>query len=268
MFIQEGFNDFIEKPVELSVLDRLLRRNIPKEKIQYVETAEELREEVQKDLQQADGHTEEQIVTIRKTDEFAIGDLDVEKGLLYCGGKVSYLEILEQYCKNGNDHIAKIEKLFEAKDWKNYIIAVHGIKSSMMSIGAVTLSEKAKSLEFAGKESNYDFIRKEHANMIVEFERVMKVLRECSFLLETKTEQETIDKTEISEEIFLQKLTDLENATYELDAQKVMPILDELSEYAYHSKDLATELKPVYKKVEMFDFMSAYETVVRIKDNA
>lgn len=46
----------------------------------------------------------------------------------------------------------------------------------------------------------------------------------------------------------------------------MIPILDVLSSYSYRGKDLAKELKPVYKKVEMFDFMSAYETVVKIKE--
>ena len=77
-----------------------------------------------------------------------------------------------------------------------------------------------------------------------------------------------MNKPELSEEDFAQQLMILENVTYEFDANKVFPILDELSKYAYHSKDLAKELKPVYKKVEMFDFMSAYETVAKIKENA
>jgi hypothetical protein len=76
------------------------------------------------------------------------------------------------------------------------------------------------------------------------------------------------NKPELTEEEFTQKLIELENVTYEFDANKVLPILDELGKYAYHSMDLAKELKPVYKKVEMFDFMSAYETVAKIKEKA
>ena len=37
----------------------------------------------------------------------------------------------------------EINKFYAAEDWKNYTIVVHGIKSSMMSIGAVKLSEMA-----------------------------------------------------------------------------------------------------------------------------
>ena len=137
-----------------------------------------------------------------------------------------------------------------------------------MSIGAVKLSEMAKALEFAGKGEDFGFIRREHDVMITEFKRVMQLLAECKYLEAAEEENAAANKPELTEEAFTEKLIELENVTYEFDANKVLPILDELGKYAYHSMDLAKELKPVYKKVEMFDFMSAYETVAKIKEKA
>ena len=137
-----------------------------------------------------------------------------------------------------------------------------------MSIGAVKLSEMAKALEFAGKGEQYDFIHQEHATMVQEFERVMHILYECKYLAPAETEVTMEEKPEITEEEFALKLAELEKMTFEFDAEKMLPILDELSKYTYHSKDLSKELKPVYKKVEMFDFMSAYETVAKMKEKA
>lgn len=37
MFMEEGFDDFIAKPIELSVLERMLQRYIPKQKQVEVE---------------------------------------------------------------------------------------------------------------------------------------------------------------------------------------------------------------------------------------
>ncbi|MBP3678072.1 MAG: hypothetical protein J6I97_06985, partial [Agathobacter sp.] len=201
-------------------------------------------------------------------ESLVIGDLDISKGIMYCGNQENYLEILTSQRDSGKDIIEQAQGLYEKADWKNYVIVVHGIKSSMMSIGAVKLSEMAKALEFAGKGEDYDFIRREHATMIKEFERVMQILYTCEYLPAPEEEDATITKPEISEEDFAKKLIELENVTYEFDANKVIPILDELSKYAYHAKDLEKELKPVYKKVEMFDFMSAYETVAKIKEKA
>lgn len=253
MFIKEGFTDFIAKPVESSVLQRTLKRHLPAEKMEKMESMA-----VEKPpAAQKNGVVQE---------EFEIGDLDISKGIMYCGSKENYLEILTSQRDSGKEIMEQTKNLFEKEDWKNYVIVVHGIKSAMMSIGAVKLSEMAKALEFAGKGEDYDFIRREHHSMIQEFERVMQILFECKYLEAPQQDNVVINKPELSEEEFAQKLIELENVTYEFDANKVFPILDELSKYAYRSKDLAKELKPVYKKVEMFDFMSAYEAVAKIKE--
>lgn len=263
MFIKEGFNDFVAKPVESSVLQRTLKRHLPEEKIKNLDEAERMILEAQKDEESkkvaSQGVSEGELV---------IGDLDISKGILYCGNQENYLEILASQRDSGKDIIEQAQGLYEKADWKNYIIVVHGIKSSMMSIGAVKLSEMAKALEFAGKGEDFDFIRREHAAMIKEFERVMQILYDCKLLASAEQESIVVNKPELSEEDFAQRLLELENVTYEFDAAKVIPILDELARYAYHSKDLEKELKPVYKKVEMFDFMSAYEAVVKIKEKA
>ena len=259
MFMKEGFTDFLAKPVESSVLHRALKRHIPlskqktqdeKEKLETVELKEKVEEKTE------------------AKEVFAIGDLDIEKGLTYCGSKDNYLEILASQRDSGNDILSQVETLFANEDWKNYTIVVHGIKSSMMSIGAVVLSEKAKALEFAGKRNDIAYIRENHADLVLEFQRVMQMLNESPYLASKEIEQEIVEKPVISEEDFEAKLTDLENASYDLDGEKMRFILDDLSAYSYADKDLQKELKSVYKKIEMFDFMSAYEAVVKIKKKA
>lgn len=249
MFMKEGFDDFIAKPVESSVLQRTLKRHLPVAKLMPAEEVEKIAVE-------------------ENNDELLIGDLDVSKGIMYCGNQENYLEILASQRDSGKDTLEQVQNLYAKEDWKNYIIVVHGIKSAMMSIGAVRLSEMAKALEFAGKGEDFDYIRREHDAMIIEFKRIMQILFECRYLASSEDEGAVVNKPELSEEEFEQQLIVLENVTYEFDANKVIPILDELSKYSYHSKDLAKELKPVYKKVEMFDFMPAYEAVVKIKEKA
>jgi len=258
MFIKEGFNDFLSKPVESSVLQRILKKYLPREK-------QKKQEEFEQPAKQNQVVTE---VSENTSDEFVIDDLDIDKGLMYCGNKENYLEILASQRDSGKEILQQAQAAFEKEDWKNYVIIVHGIKSAMMSIGAVNLSEMAKGLEFAGKGQDFDYIQKRHVPMTEEYKRIMKVLEECTYLAPKAVEEVTIDKEEISLEDFESKLVELENATYEFDGAKMIPILDALSTFAYHGKDLANELKPVYKKVEMFDFMSAYEAVAKIKEKA
>ena len=259
MFMKEGFDDFIAKPVESSVLQRTLKRHLPVEKLVTAEDAKRFATEAYEEVKAHNLVSSEALI---------IGDLDISKGIMYCGNQENYLEILTNQRDSGKETMKQAQNLYEEEDWKNYIIVVHGIKSAMMSIGAVNLSEKAKALEFAGKGEDFAFIHREHGAMMKEFERVMQILFECEYLEKSEQDNTVVNKPVLSEDEFAKKLIILENVTYEFDANKVFPILDELSKYAYHSKDLAKELKPVYKKVEMFDFMSAYEAVVKIKEKA
>jgi len=155
MFMKEGFTDFLAKPVESSVLHRTLKRHIPLAKQRTLDEKEQLEAlkaiDRQKELEREE-----------TKEHFVIGDLDIEKGLTYCGSKDNYIEILSSQRDSGQDILRQIEELFKKEDWKNYIIAVHGIKSSMMSIGAVTLSEMAKGLEFAGKREDIAYVKAEH----------------------------------------------------------------------------------------------------------
>ena len=242
MLIKEGFDDFLAKPVESSVLQRVLKRHIPLEK-----------QKVMKERQ-------------TEKNEIQIGDLDVSKGIMYCGNRENYIEILKNHRDGGDESIGQIQELYNKKDWKNYTITVHGIKSSMMSIGAVKLSEMAKALELAGKGENYEYILAEHNAMIQEYRRIMDILNNSAVLGEKKVIEAICEKPEIDEETFSGILAELENEMYNLDDVKMRETLNRLCTYSYGTRDLEKELQAVYKKIEMSDLMSAYETVMRIKE--
>lgn len=260
MLIREGFDDFLPKPVESSVLQRTLKRHIPinKQKTMedYVQSkpVQTIVEEPKKESAPA------------TSGQLEIGDLDISKGIMYCGNQKNYIEILKTHRDNGEENMRQIQELYDEENWKNYTITVHGVKSSMMSIGAVALSEMAKALEMAGKRDDVDYIHREHDSMMKEYHRVVELLNECMVLGPKKVIETPCEKQEIEEENFAKILVDMENASYDLADDTMKQLLDQLSAYAYGGKDLAKELQVVYKKVEMSDLMSAYETVVKLKD--
>ena len=277
MLIKEGFDDFLSKPVESSVLQRALKRHIPIEKQKVIEdykkrakeetpliNTEEIlekREKVQKVTIQ-----EDQVKKKAELETFVVGDLEIQKGLLYCGNQKNYIQILKSHRDGGEENMEQVQSLFEKEDWKNYTITVHGIKSSMMSIGAVKLSEMAKALELAGKGDDLDYIRANHDPMLAEYRRVMQMLNECPHLGVKETNADVTEKPAIEESHFTELLNDMENAMYDLNDGEMKRILDALSEFSYGGKDLQKELQPVYKKVEMSDLMSAYDTIVKLKE--
>lgn len=253
MFIAEGFADFIEKPVEIPVLERVLKRTIPEKKLIFSVETEDDNKKAQAEKQ-------------KEKEALVVGDLDVKKGLLYCGGEEKYLTILKKFCGNGEANMAQIRELYDKADWKNYIIAVHAVKSSMFSIGALTLSEMAKQLEFAGKKENIEYIQQNHAAMLTEYERVLCILKEHLLIggsMKEKEEdsEEDAKMPELSEEAFDARFSELEAAMFALDEARMKDILMQLAEYRYHGKSLKKKVDAVIGKVEMSDYMSAVEQV-------
>ena len=253
MFLEEGFNDFVSKPLEVSVLERVLRRNLPEDKLIFQE------------------EKEAQEIKESKEDTFAVGDLDVENGILYCGGKEEYLQILEAFYEEKEECSGLLSELFEKQDWANYTIKVHALKSMMQNIGAAPLSAKAKALEMAGKKNDFDYIIKNHEDMITEYLRVMRELEE-SPLVHTEAGpdaselKESSDMPELNESDFDEMFARFEDAAYALDGGTMLAVVSELQKYQYHQTALEKKLASVKKKVEMSDYMSALDTLTHIRE--
>ena len=210
MFRNEGFTEFVPKPIERAVLERVLRRVLPKNCIQYgvasapagkaegnkgserVTEAEENKDfeyiaetegdkssEYAEDTEEfkepagreeASGSTEE---ASRPFDVLAQVGIDVQMGLDYCGGDEEfYLEMLQMFCAQSGEKKVEIVSLYEAANWKDYAIKVHALKSTALTIGAEQLSAHAKALEMAGKNGDEEFILKNHAELLDRYQEV------------------------------------------------------------------------------------------------
>ena len=177
MFRSEGFTEFVPKPIERMVLERVLRKVLPKSCIQYSVTpangempAQELPEaarSVPADSPEKPGPAE---TPARQADTAAIpydrlaqSGVDVDVGLDYCAGDEDfYREMLRLFSAQGEEKRAEIAALYESAGWTDYAIKVHALKSTSLTIGAQALSAQAKELELAGKRGDVDFIRAHH----------------------------------------------------------------------------------------------------------
>lgn len=263
MFMQEGFSDFIEKPIEISVLERLLRRTIAEDRLAWVQEEEEEYQE---------GVSEEVVL---EENVFRIGNLDTEKGILYCGGEEAYFEILHQHCTNGLTNIAKIDALYQQEDWKNYTIQVHAVKSMMLGIGACSLSEQAKQLELAGKAGEIAYIQKHHEEMLDAYRVVLTEIAKALNTTLVEAETSYVVKEESQEDgakadilpVDMGKLTqyleELEESVFDFDEEKMLTLLDAIASCGTGNVGLAKAVETARAKVEKADYMSAAEMLVK-----
>ena len=157
-YIQAGFTDYITKPIREEVLLTTVKKLLPPELIDKVDVAEK----------------NSPMSTLHSVDDLS-GVLDTATGLGYCmNDKGFYREMLVEYVKN--DRLADLESSFAKGDFENYRINMHSLKSTSLTIGAVALSETAKTIEIACKEGNVDFVRSQHEKCMADYKTVLEKL--------------------------------------------------------------------------------------------
>ncbi|MCR4585519.1 MAG: response regulator [Lachnospiraceae bacterium] len=173
MFISEGFDAFIPKPIDITDLERVLKHVLPRSAIRYTGVTEK----------EVKAKAAEKAGEMRVQDEFAqlkAGGLDTDAGIRYSGGdKEFYRQLLEEYVKEYDTKSAEIGKFFEEKNWKEYAIRVHGLKSTSKMIGAGSLSELARELEMSAKAEDAAMVIKRHPQLIPMYESVVAAVSEC-----------------------------------------------------------------------------------------
>lgn len=258
MFLANGFNGFLAKPIELSSLDRVLKQYLPKEYIEKLNGTD---------------NTDTQAVADTEVvvDEETAKNIDVSVGMFYVGNsKDTYLSILDTYVQKGADKRKLLQELLEAGDWDNYVIEVHALKSSSLSVGAKELSELAKRLELNGKAKDFDYILKNHDRMY----QLYEVVLECGakILADNRKTEEAVEETaKEQKELSGQELTvlvgNIRDAIMAFDDEEIIRNAREGLEGSYKGKALREDFLGVIRAAEDFDYEQAQTLLTQIISN-
>ena len=232
--IREGFDEYLGKPMNLKQLERLFIRFLPAEKI-FWETEEEQEKK-------EDAEEKEEASDIGYLKE-VLKHADVEKGVTNCGGRTEdYRKVLKITSEYGEKQLAELERMQEEKDYANYTIKIHSLKSSSMNLGAVRISEMARQQEMAGEQGDYAFIEEHAEEFRVEYR---KLLDEVEEVLAHYTEQEEAgEKEKLGEEMILLILSNIRNALEEFQYPKIFDMLEEIKQY-----DMPEKYKRVFDQI-------------------
>ena len=174
IYLREGFDDYLSKPIEVSELENILERHLPPELVSF--EVEEKEKSVE--LEELEENVGEDDFSKRERKKFAetCPDINLDMGLNYCMNSKSFLiQIFMTY--TDDKRAEKIQAAFDSGDWKNYQILVHALKSTSLSIGAELLSEQAKESELAAKNNNLDEIRARHYDLMTAYHKVREEIK-------------------------------------------------------------------------------------------
>lgn len=162
-YLDAGFTDYLSKPVREMELYEMLLKYLPKNLVHMknVKTSisdyiENLDNEVEK-LEEPQEEDKNLIQAFERRFSF----LDVKTGMTYCLNSEEFYESIIKEFRETSKY-EEIQQYYDNADLDNYAILVHGVKSSALTIGATAVSEMAKSLEFAAKAEDVDFLKTNH----------------------------------------------------------------------------------------------------------
>ena len=105
--------------------------------------------------------------------------MDPKTGLYFCQGDVEmYKSILSEYCTEKKSKFINLVDCYEKRDWKNYEIYIHSLKSTSKTIGAKKLFEMAADLEEAAGKGDELALSDGHAPAMDLYEKIVKVIEE------------------------------------------------------------------------------------------
>jgi HPt (histidine-containing phosphotransfer) domain-containing protein len=229
MFLENSFNDFMSKPIDMGRLNTILEKWIPKSK-------------------QKGFTAKDDALFLTKHADFEIEGLDVANGILRSGETVeAYLDALSAFLEDGDERIVKIKECLETKNWSLYTTHVHGLKSATGFIGALKLSKTAEGLEQAGIRKDTVFIKERTGNFLQALEILLDNIRN-----HLKT-MKTVD-TFFDMEAIKQELIELKSAIDAFDATAMNKIVKKLLQLTQ-----GQEMNAVLRKISDDILMSEYD---------
>ena len=190
MYLENGFDDYMTKPIDGDTLEKKLMEYISAEKIDRTikdgqkeagagEAGDTSKEDTAAKADTVVKVEEKTEVSLAELKEWkkAVPELDVLLGLEYSiSDKDFYLEMLHMFVQQSK--IPQLNQYYEEENWERYHNLIHALKSTALSVGLVRLSEEARQLEYAAKRKDYEYIKAFHKEVMEYYDECIRKLND------------------------------------------------------------------------------------------
>ena len=160
VYIDEGFNGYLAKPLDVHELDRALLKFLPPEYINKIEDENE----------EGDAANIEDKAWYKRLCS-VLTDFDVKKGLEYCEYDYSaYINLLRVISTESSNQGSRIKGFAENEDVENYRVAVHSMRNVAASAGDMKLNFICSEHENAAKNYDISYIKNHVNTLLSEYE--------------------------------------------------------------------------------------------------
>lgn len=224
--LNEGFDGYISKPIDIKLLEKELLKVLPREKTHIVSCGvENVKEVTKKQLEYEDK------TNILLLESLKDQGVDTELGMKYCGGVEGYMDVLDIMVSTSIEKLDKLLVCMDTKDWSNYTILVHSMKSGTANIGATRLSMLAKQLEYAGREGDLDYIHSNTMAFVEQYRKLLDIIADFRKIAETTADDKKTVLMEKEEYDWDGKLKELAYLIDELETEQAAELVSDMMQY-------------------------------------
>jgi CheY-like chemotaxis protein len=263
MFLENGFNDFLDKPIDVGKLDEILDRWISKEKKESgsgelgVGNTEHLsNNDNASSLQYPDSSNRHFLLP-------TISGLDTEHGIKMSGGTLgAYRDVLAFFRKDAQERLPLLQTAPNADALVAFVTQVHALKSASASIGAAELSAQAAALESAGKAGDIAFIQEN----LGAFAKCLSELAEGIWDWEKNVKEHNSEKQVTAGDLDHTKVTSLLHELAQALKSQKGDVIDRILEQITQ-KPLNSGVKTAIGQIADEVLIAEYEKALGILDN-
>lgn len=269
--LEEGFDEYLGKPVNYREMERVFVKFLPSENISYVQEADAGFEPAADEI--LEGDTEEKEVIRNKAQQLdkqskqlqklkkGLPSVDVEEGIAHIANDLNaYISLLGEFPQMGRTMMSECMELWKKRDITNFTIRIHGIKGSCLNIGANICGEQARVLEAAGNAGDENLIEQNIGLFEEDFCGLLSEITEALISMGVEVKKMENDDLEGEVRDIVEELTEVRIAVECFDFATASKLLRKLSQ-----RNLTPELQEFVKRlITMSDEMDIEGMVTAI----
>ena len=224
MYMAEGFDGYLSKPVVAEKLEEVLKEKLPADLLKAAPEGRGM------------GGADSKSANPLPDDLPSVDGLDWNFAWLHLPEREMLEDGIRQFYDLIKVHAAKLEGFYDGLPDEaaldNYRIQVHGMKSSAATIGIVPLAGMAKILEFAAKDHDLERIKSVHPTFISEWRTYLdKLIGVCG--IEAVDESALATQPVADYNKVLEWLEELRAVMEDMDVDRADEIVAEMKKYRY-----------------------------------
>jgi signal transduction histidine kinase/CheY-like chemotaxis protein len=212
IFLSNGFNAFLSKPIDIAHLDTVLNKWV---RDRQRETPGE-----EQDTEAMD------CAGFGVLNGLSVEGLDLQEGMRRFGNAAAYMQVLRSYATHTPALLQRLRGTVE-NDLREYSIAVHGLRGSSHGICAYDIGKRAEDLELAAQTGDRRTVRANHEILLERTEALLAGVEELLRAAASGVEKKHAPAPDVA---LLEKMR---QAAARFDIQSLENILSELGEYEY-----------------------------------